>query len=268
MAATRNQIFESTRNTVVRSVINFCRRPQNIRPNFQILDLIMPTERRIRSIVGGLETSLGTTLWEPLSKELALLNGFEIIEHRLQAPQIMPANLSQTLSIINSERLDGNQIYSAEYCHDQIKRACQPFLNNPIQGFVNPPSGYGVDIWLRKDGVDYLFDTKTVQPNVGAYTKYLNQLMNWYAYYYSRYPSGNASARIVFPYNPYNDQDFWARAQGHGFPLIHPDEAWVEGEYWDFITGLEGAYAIIYEVFQSIAESRELETSLRELFYR
>ena len=30
----------------------------------QVLDDIFPQERRIRSLIGGLETSLGTTLWE------------------------------------------------------------------------------------------------------------------------------------------------------------------------------------------------------------
>ena len=37
---------------------------------FQPLDLLIPNERQIRSIVGGLETSLGTTLWEALTGHL------------------------------------------------------------------------------------------------------------------------------------------------------------------------------------------------------
>ncbi|MHC5725610.1 MAG: TdeIII family type II restriction endonuclease, partial [Nostoc sp.] len=36
--------------------------------NYQVLDDIFPNERRIRSLIGGLETSLGTTFWEPISK--------------------------------------------------------------------------------------------------------------------------------------------------------------------------------------------------------
>ena len=41
---------------------------------------MIPKERKIRSIVGGLETSLGTTLWEPLAKALAIENNFEIVK--------------------------------------------------------------------------------------------------------------------------------------------------------------------------------------------
>ena len=38
------------------------------------LDLIFPKERRIRSLIGGLETSLGTKVWEPLAKMFAQNN--------------------------------------------------------------------------------------------------------------------------------------------------------------------------------------------------
>ena len=46
----------------------------------QVLDHIFPRERRIRSIIGGLETSLGTKLWENLAKLLASENGFEVLD--------------------------------------------------------------------------------------------------------------------------------------------------------------------------------------------
>ena len=42
------------------------------------LDFIFPSERRIRSLIGGLETSMGTTLWEPILKLFAKNNGYEI----------------------------------------------------------------------------------------------------------------------------------------------------------------------------------------------
>lgn len=61
--------------------------------SYQILDEIFPNERRIRSLIGGLETSLGTTFWEPISKTLAEINGFEIIKEKILIPNPFPAIL-------------------------------------------------------------------------------------------------------------------------------------------------------------------------------
>ncbi|SFN94033.1 hypothetical protein [Xenorhabdus japonica] len=47
-----------------------------------VLDKIFPRERRIRSLIGGLETSLGTQLWEPLALAFARENGFNILDHK------------------------------------------------------------------------------------------------------------------------------------------------------------------------------------------
>ena len=46
------------------------------------LDLIFPKERRIRSLIGGLETSLGTRVWEPIAKTLAKNNGYTVLDEK------------------------------------------------------------------------------------------------------------------------------------------------------------------------------------------
>ena len=59
-APTEQRVFEISRETVINSITNFIQNRIDVVPNFQILDLIIPVERKIRSIVGGMETSLGT----------------------------------------------------------------------------------------------------------------------------------------------------------------------------------------------------------------
>ncbi len=264
---TETEVFDLARNTVVNSITNFVEARANVIPKFQILDLIIPKERKIRSIVGGLETSLGTTLWEPLAKNLATLNGYEVIQERLQCPAIMPAALQNTLQIIIEGRNNHNEAYSAAHCHDRIREICQAHIQNPIPSFVNAPTGFGVDIWLRKDGVNYFFDTKTVQSNVGGYSKCFEQVMRWYAYFYSRFPNQKASARIVFPYNPYGEDNFWGKTIGNGWPLEPDNEGWVENQFWDFCSGIPNTYQIIYKAFEAIAASGELEEKFQEIFY-
>ncbi len=253
------------KQTVKTSIISFAKRNLNKVSNFQILDLIIPKERKIRSIVGGLETSLGTTLWEPLAKALASQNGFEVVNSQLERPTHMPATLSKTLQSIIEERTNGSGLYTAITSHDEIKKVCQPFVKKPLDAFEKPASGRGIDIWLRKDNINYFFDTKTVQPNVGDFTSYMIQILTWYAHFYSKYPTGEAVARIVFPYNPYK-VDFWTKTIGKKQPLEKDNEAWVENQFWNFCSGLPNTFEIIIESFKELQQSKELEQDFEKLF--
>ncbi|TCI84756.1 TdeIII family type II restriction endonuclease [Tenacibaculum sp. M341] len=261
---TKEKAKEIIKDTVKRSIIDFAQKSLNKKPKFQILDLIIPKERKIRSIVGGLETSLGTTLWEPLAKALAKENGFQIINKNLESPVNMPANLSNTLQNIIEERKRNNGIYNAVSSHEEIKRVCKVFLVRPITAFESAPKGFGVDIWLKKDGINYFFDTKTVQPNIGAYSKFVEQILNWYTFFYSRFPQEKAEARIVFPYNPHKE-NFWDKTMGKGKPLEQNNEGWVENQFWDFCSGLDDTYSLIVESFSELRETKELENDINKM---
>lgn len=261
----RNEAAQIIEQTVISSISGFAKNRISKNSKFQILDLIIPRERKIRSIVGGLETSLGTTLWEPLAKALASENGFRVVEEKLECPANMPSSLNNTLQTIIDERKKLSDMYDAHTSKEEIKRVCQSFIDRPIDTFEPAPRGRGVDIWLQKDNVNYFFDTKTVQPNLSALTGCLEQVLNWYAYYFARNPRGNAEARIVFPYNPERGRSFWDGVTGGGRPLERTSEAWVENEFWDFCSGLDSTYEIIEESFHKIRNSRVLEETLREL---
>ncbi|WP_158795520.1 TdeIII family type II restriction endonuclease [Pedobacter sp. L105] len=258
------------KKATIKSVVNYF--DKNIKEEkvrkFQILDLLMPKERKIRSIVGGLETAMGKTLWEPLAKEIASGNGFDVINKDLQSPTNMPSVLANTLQTIIATRVANTGMYDARSSHDTIKHFCQQFIVTPISNFENAPRGFGVDIWLKKDGINYFFDTKTVQPNVGNYNKFLSQILNWYAYFYSQNPLGNAEARIVFPYNPHNGEDFWKKTMGAGKPLERGKEGWVENEFWDFLSGYTNTFQLIKESFNDIYIEGSLENQLDIVFDR
>jgi hypothetical protein len=106
--------------------------------------------------------------------------------------------LAINISNFLEARENQNDLYDAKSSHAAIKNICQQFINSPISNFQKAPRGNGVDIWLQKDGRDYFFDTKTVQPNVGDLKKFLRQIIYWYAFFYSKNPTGNAEGRIVF----------------------------------------------------------------------
>jgi hypothetical protein len=258
------------KGAVIKSIVNFFEKKLKSKEkvNFQILDLVMPKERRIRSIVGGLEGAMGRTLWEPLAKEIAKKNGFIVIGKTLEAPLNPPSAIANTLQMITESRNDNTGLYDAASSHSALKNVCQPYLKSPINDYRKAKTGFGIDIWLQKDGIDYLFDTKTVQPSLGDYSKYLNQILNWYAYFYAKNPSGHAEARIVFPYNPYNGEDFWKRTKGGGKPLEKNLEGWVEDDFWNFVSGQENTFSLIKESFTEIYDEGTLEKHLDAVFDR
>ncbi len=260
-----NEIKEIVKGTIITSVTNFAKNSLKKKNKFQILDLLIPKERKIRSIVGGLEGSLGTTLWEPLAKALAEKNDFIVINKDLLCPANMPSSLNNILQNIIDDRKADSGVYDAVGSREAIKAACQTFKRNPIDSFKKPKSGRGVDVWLVKDDVNYFFDTKTVQPNLSTLTGCLEQVLGWYAFYYSQFPSGQAVGRIVFPYNPTPEKSFWDGVIGGGKPLERVEEGWVEDEFWDFCSGFSGTYSLIQESFNEIREGGELKNILEEL---
>jgi len=260
-----HQLKPLIKQTAINSIVHYFKKNLNKKRSFQILDLLIPQERNIRSIVGGLETSMGKTLWEPLAKEIAKQNGFAIKNEDLEAPVNMPGSLSSTLQIVLEARENPNSIYNARTSHAAIKDICQQFIHSKIESFQKAPRGNGVDIWLNKNDTDYFFDTKTVQPNVGDLRKYLRQILSWYGYYYAKHPTGNAVGRIVFPYNPYPG-DFYKYCKAGAKPLEKGEETWVENEFWDFLSGLQNTFGLIKESFMELCDEKTVEKELNKLF--
>jgi hypothetical protein len=261
----KNKIKKIIEETIVNSISGFAKNCSTNKKNtFQVLDLLIPKERKIRSIVGGLETSLGTTLWEPLVKSLALNNGFEVVQEKLKMPKNLSNSLQTMLTDIISQRNVGSNEYTPAESHEFIKNVCSTFKSNSDSDFVDVPEGRGVDVWLRKDDKNYLFDIKTVRPNVQAYKSYMEQILYWYAYFYSEFPKQEMEAYIVFPYNPY-EGDFWSKTIGGGKPLSKGSEAQVADEFWGFCSGVTGTYDMILNSFKNIRKSKALETVFDEL---
>ena len=126
-----------------------------------ILDKLFPKERRIMSLIHGLQTSMGTTVWEPIATVLAKENGFEIRKPVLFMPN--PFELESTVGKLCGLRSRKESLPMSE-CVNQLKEAAENININEIT-FEKPPSGKGVDLYLVKDDIEYLFDVKTNQIN-------------------------------------------------------------------------------------------------------
>ncbi len=204
------------------------------------LDLLIPKERKVRSVVGGLETSMGTTVWEPIARTLAEMNGFEIATKKILRPKPFPKELAQELSTLITLRESLNSWITAKECVIRIKSICMKIDRNSVE-YVKPSAGTGVDILLLKNGKEYAFDIKTVKPNLSSIKGFNKQILEWYAYRICEDPEIDLKCSIAYPYNPYED-NFWKHTPNDRGILQPKVDALVENEFWDFISGQNNTF--------------------------
>lgn len=218
--------------------------------NSQPLDLLIPTERKVRSVVGGLETSMGTTVWEPIATILAEANGFEVLKEKILKPSPFPEALAHELTIVMNLREHRDTWISAQECVTRLRKVAEAIDQSSLE-YVRPSSGTGVDVYFRKEGTEYAYDIKTVQPNVGSIKSFNKQILEWYAYRLCKDPTANIECKIAYPYNPFVG-NFWARTPHTGGVMQTGVDAVVEDEFWDFLSGMTGTYAEITDIFKEL----------------
>lgn len=132
-----------------------------------ILDKIFPQERKIRSLIGGLETSLGTTVWEPITKVLAANNGFEVLDNKkFMMPAEIPDEILNSLSHWEEKRKNrDNEVTLADYVLSLKNKIIELDIKTENMNLKKITAGKGIDLWLRKDNIEYIFDIKTNQIN-------------------------------------------------------------------------------------------------------
>lgn len=229
-----------------------------------VLDYLFPKERYVRSLIGGLETSLGTTVWEPLARILALKNGFEICRHRIQKPKPFPKEMRSVLTKLKDAREDDSTWISLRECARHLRTAAKK-LNRKRLTFVNAPSGKGVDVYLKKRRTEYAFDIKTNQINKRGGADLNNQLLEWYAYKACQNPNLPFHAYIAFPFNPYGRRDWWQATGGREKPL-RKGEALVESDFWDLCYGQKNTWLKILQIFKDMRRAK-LDKKFRSTLY-
>lgn len=219
-----------------------------------MLDHIFPRERKIRSLIGGLETSMGTRVWEPLAKAFAESNGFEVLDEKQfnkRVPMI-PDNLTTFISLWEKRKLNDMSLLLSDYWIELTKFIAENVELEQLS-FQKIPKGQGVDILLRKDEQLFLFDIKTTQLNAGGGPKFLKNILDWYAYVALMGLAANSTCFLAFPFDPHSGR-FWAKEGGKVSPLIPGQEAYVADEFWDMLTGVEGTTGLIESTFEALGQ--------------
>ena len=151
------ELKEIIKETVTQSVTAFFLNKDV--ETIHVLDDIFPKERRIRSLIGGLETSLGTRLWEPLARAFASENGFEVLDQKDLNKNGIPLLVPNELQNCFSEWKTKRQLYEGIPLDGYIQelRDIIKSLDLSEVSYTAMPKGEGVDVWLKKDNVEYAY---------------------------------------------------------------------------------------------------------------
>lgn len=232
--------------------------------NSHVLDLIFPNERRIRSFIGGLETSLGTTVWKPIAEVIAKANDFVVEDKNLLMPKPFPQMLSQEIDNLKQIWQHKETLLPMEEYIARLREVALKSDREDLNYIVLPPKK-GVDLYLSKNGKEYVFDLKSVQINKRSGLDFKLQLLEWYSCRFCQDTSANFEARIVFPLNLYK-VDWWKRQGSKAYPLEKSKDAWVQDEFWDFCSGKSNTWNEILEILDELGKEG-FNNQFKDIFF-
>lgn len=207
--------------------------------NFHPLKLVFPKERTIHAKLHSIMTSFGTQTWEPLLKEVAIkLGGFKLkneSEFNNNAPLMIPNEIQILMDQRISEKENSPTTTFHSSWYNEVKPLAKSYPANNF-GKLNSDIFNGIDVWLEKDGEEYILESKTVQPN-SSIGKTINKKM--YQWYTLRALMSNPPQRLncwlCFPFNPYN-KEFYKVVNKKISPLVKSVEVKSEDEIWRFFS--------------------------------
>lgn len=191
------------------------------------------------SFLQSLNTTFGTSIYEPVAKELAKTIFKEVYTQYKLGNVITQDAQNEIQKIMNDLSVGGEVNKQAET--ERIRKVAQSGKENKLKSVK-------VDLFLvSKTDEIFMFDLKTVKPNKGDFISYKRNMLEWLAVFFYQNPKAKANTLISIPYNPYEPKPY-ARWTMKGM-LDLKREVMVAEEFWDFLGG-KGAYQDLLDCFE------------------
>lgn len=128
------------------------------------------------SFIQSLNTTFGTSIYEPVAVELARPHFKEVHAQYELGKEITTAAQAEIQKIMNHLSVNGEVNKKEET--ERIRKVSQ-------KGNVNTLRSVKVDLFLlSRSNEVYMFDLKTVKPNKGDFISYKRNLLEWLAIYF------------------------------------------------------------------------------------
>jgi type II restriction enzyme len=241
MALTKEQI-KKVENTIRESLRNkfLTYKPETSSMPFHYR-LIGRDRMALFSFIHSLNTTFGTSIFEPVAETLASLR-FPVAQKQFVVGDAISEQAQLEIQHIMNELTIGKSPNKLEEI-ERVRKVA-------ISGRVNKLKTVKIDLFVKdNDGAIHLFDLKTVKPNISNFKDFKRTLLEWVAIYLSKHPDANVKSYIAIPYNPYEPKPY-ERWTLKGM-LDLDNELKVAEEFWDFLGG-KGAYIDLLNCFEKV----------------
>jgi type II restriction enzyme len=250
--------FDIKQKTHIKQVIADCLRSKfrNYRPesgNMPFHFRLLGKDRMaLYSFIHSLNTSFGTSIFEPVAVTLAA-NNFSKAESQYVVGKTIYEKTQQCIQqIINQLSMGNNPNKQKEM--DLIQRS--------LTGNVNQLKTVKVDLFVEKaNGEQFLFDLKTAKPNVSNFKDFKRTLLEWAGIALTQNRKANVHTLLAIPYNPYEPEPYQRWTMKGMIDL--ENELKVADEFWDFLGG-KGTYEDLLDCFEQAG--LELRPEIDEYF--
>jgi type II restriction enzyme len=189
-----------------------------------------------------LNTTFGTSIFEPVAATLATTR-FRYAEIQHAPGNHISEEAQKVIQAIMNDLSTGKSNANKKQEINEIRKVCQ-------KGKMNTLSTVKVDLFVQdKNGAMYLFDLKTVKPNISNFKDFKRTLLEWCGIKLAQNPTAEVMSFIAIPYNPYEPAPY-QRWTMKGMLDLN-EELKVAEEFWDFLGG-KGAYQEILDCFERV----------------
>lgn len=205
------------------------------------------------SFIQSLNTTFGTSIFEPVAEKLASWN-FAVAQKQFVVGDTISEEAQNEIQHIMNDLTTGKSPDKIEEVK-RIRKVCNV-------GKMNNIKTVNVDLFVQsEDGAVHLFDLKTAKPNISNFKDFKRTLLEWVAIYLSKHPDADIHSYIAIPYNPYEPKPYERWTLRGMFDLS--EELKVGKEFWDFLGG-DGAYEELLNCFERVGI--ELRPEIDEYF--
>lgn len=194
------------------------------------------------SFIHSLNTTFGTSIFEPVAVGLAKLR-FKDAKKQVIAGDKISTEAHKVIQEIMDSLTTGQKEPDKQKEIKAIREVSQ-------KGSVSNVKPTVVDVFVEdRDGSIFLFDIKTVKPNIGNFKEFKRTLLEWVAAILKQNPAAKVNTLLAIPYNPYEPKPYerWTMKGMLDLQL----ELKVAEEFWDFLGG-KGAYQILLDCFERV----------------
>lgn len=215
---------QELRNLLVEKVTNKLRTYARETTSMPFLARLIQDSEKVAaySFIHSMATTLGMSIYEDVSMIIAK-NSTEEVFTKMDLGGVLSREQKSVINNIVRELRNGERRVNKD------KEIKEVLLASPEKG--NPQKENRIaDFYMKRRGIEYYFEIKTVKPNIDVFTASKTKLLEWVAR-----KRKSVKTILAFPYNPYHPQPY-SRFTEQG--LLEKGEEFLVGEeYWDFLGG-------------------------------